>query len=207
MNGAALHKPWSDPARQREGYRFGMWLFLTSEALFFGALFFTYLIFRYLYPVEVARAAAETNAFIGIANTAILLASSCAIALGERLLEARSAKGAAFATWLALSLGAAFLVLKALEYHEDLAKHLWPGASFALSTSGANLFWGFYWVATGVHAIHVVIGLGLFVRLLHIEREGFHLRVASVRATALYWHFVDIIWVMLFPILYLVGRG
>jgi cytochrome c oxidase subunit 3 len=210
MDGAApdLHEPWPEVARQREGYALGMWSFLASEALFFGALFFAYLILRHLNPTGMLAGAQETDLPLGAANTAILLVSSAAIASAERLAAARFLIPARLAVRLTLALGVAFLVVKGVEYHGDFARHLVPGAHFAIEQKGAQIFWAFYWVSTGVHAIHVVAGLLLFGRLLLIGgADGLAARMPSLRATALYWHFVDIVWIFLFPALYLGGRA
>lgn len=208
MKTQTLHKPWDERRRQAEAYDFGMWIFLAGEALFFGALVFTYFVLRLRFPAETAVAAAATATPFGAANTAILLVSSGFIAAAENLNTVGLRKTAAAFIATALLLGSAFLVVKGFEYADDLAKGLWPGAHFALGRGAGELFWAFYWVATGVHAVHVLIGLGLFFRLLAFARAsalGAH--AASLRATALYWHFVDVVWIVLFPLLYLVGRN
>lgn len=209
MEGATpeLHEPWPKASRQREGYALGMWSFLASEVLFFGALFFVYLILRHLNPTGMLLGARETDLPFGAANTAILLTSSAAIAIAERLAEARFRAMARLAVGLALALGIAFLAVKTVEYQGDFARHLVPGAGFPITQKGAQTFWAFYWISTGVHAIHVIVGLLLFMRLLLLTSPGgLPTRLPSLRATALYWHFVDIVWIFLFPALYLGGR-
>ena len=107
------------------------------------------------------------------------------------------------ATWL---LGAAFLVVKGFEYRSDFAKHLVPGSGFPLHETGAAQFWAFYWTATGIHACHLAIGLGVVGRMLLIPRRELATRATAAEGSALYWHFVDVVWVTLFALLYLVGR-
>lgn len=198
-----LHDPWPDHKQQREGFAFGMWIFLASEIMFFGVLFGFYLIQRYRDPGAFAEAAKQTDAAIGVINTAILLASSCAVAAAEKLAEEGFGRAAKVSIGIALVLGLAFLGIKAGEYGEDLSHQLYPGAGFRGSSAG-EIFWGFYWTSTLVHAAHLIIGVGLLLRLLLFTRAV--RRLPSFRATALYWHFVDLVWIFLFPALYLVGR-
>lgn len=200
---ADLHEPWADEHRQRDAYAFGMWIFLASEALFFGAMFFLYLVLRYQAPVELDHAAARTDLLLGGVNTALLLVASAAIASSDRLAEAGARQAARIAVLAAALLALAFLALKGLEYSHDIARGYVPGV---IGMPGAETrFWSIYWLATGVHAIHVIIGLALFVRLLLMSELPY--RLPSLRATALYWHLVDIVWIFLFPALYLAGRG
>jgi cytochrome c oxidase subunit 3 len=206
MSEAALHEPWRDLRRQHQAYTLGIWIFIAGETLFFGALFFFYITARLEHPAAIAEAAQRTNLPFGAINTAILLASSAAVAAAERLADEHFERAARGALVLALALGAAFIAVKALEYREDMAEHLLPGAGFALSTRAAALFWGFYWTATGVHAAHVTIGLALFIRILALSAPPQPIARSSLSVTALYWHFVDIVWVCLYPMLYLVGR-
>lgn len=202
-----LHEPWTEPARQAEAYAFGLWLFLASEALFFSGLFFAYTALRFLDPVSVRAAAHEANVWFGTLNTGFLLTSSLCVAVAERAQEADRGAAARLALWIGLGLGAAFLVVKGFEYAEDIREGLLPGAHFALRQRGAVLFWGFYWIATGVHAIHVTVGLALLSRLILLAHQGkLAAREASLRTSALYWHLVDVIWVVLYPLIYLVGR-
>jgi cytochrome c oxidase subunit 3 len=206
MSEALLHEPWPDVKRQEASYTFGMWVFLGSEILFFGALFFVYAVNRGLHPGEVAAAASHTNPVYGTANTAILLASSCAAACAERAVDAQLKRAAQILLVIAFALGAAFLVVKGFEYAEDISKHLLPYGPAGEGQAG-QMFWAFYWMATLVHAFHLVIGLIVFIRLMTFGAHGtLGPHIASVRLGVLYWHFVDIVWVGLFAMLYLVGR-
>jgi cytochrome c oxidase subunit 3 len=203
-----LHEPWPDRPRETEGYVFAMWIFLATEVLFFGALMACYAVNRWAHPAAVKQAAAHSDFWFGTINTAILLTSSLTIATADRALEHGLPRLARVALWLTLAFGLAFLLTKGFEYRKDLEDHLWPGPNFALVAIGARPFWGFYWIATAVHAVHVTIGLGLIVRLIILShRRMLRPRQASMTVTTLYWHFVDVVWVVLYALLYLVGRA
>ena len=204
---ALLYEPWPDRERQRKAYVFGTWLFLASELLFFGGLLFAYAVLRVTNTAEVAAAARHASPIFGTANTAILMTSSLSMAIAERANSAGKQRAAGLGLLLTFLLGATFVVVKGFEYAKDLHEHLLPGPDFALSTSPALLFWGFYWIATGVHAVHVSIGLLLILRLmLFARRHSLAPHQNSVETTTLYWHLVDVIWVVLYPLIYLVGR-
>jgi cytochrome c oxidase subunit 3 len=205
----ALREPFESLARQHNAALFGMWLFLATEVLFFGGLFGGYAVYRTLYPEGFVAGARHSEIVLGTVNTALLLTSSLCLAAGVRAARlgiARFARACFFATAL---LGCLFLAVKGWEYADDIAKHLLPGPDFALSERGAVQFWTFYWLMTGLHALHVLIGIGAVLRLpLAGRRDADWLRhTPAVEATALYWHFVDAIWVVLFPLLYLAGRA
>jgi cytochrome c oxidase subunit 3 len=156
-----------------------------------------------------SAAARQTDIVYGTLNTAILMTSSLAVALAGSFARSglpRLARRCVIAT---LVLGAAFLVVKGVEYHEDIVKQLLPGPGFAVPERGAALFFSFYWVMTGVHASHVSAGLAAMVRLVIASRDDVSWLSggSSEEATALYWHLVDVIWILLYPLLYLGGRA
>lgn len=208
---ALLRKPWSEVSRQREGSTFGIWVFLASEVLFFGALFLTYAVNRFEHPEAFTAAARETDIWYGTVNTAILLTSSLTMAVGSQAAAARADFRRLVLWCLAgtAALGMAFLVVKGFEYKEDIDKHLIPGAGFPLKEPAAQIFFALYWLITGVHAIHLSIGIVLVCRLwllgvlgrLQIDRNP------ELEVTALYWHLVDIIWIFVYPLIYLPGRS
>ncbi|MDN5927441.1 MAG: cytochrome c oxidase subunit 3 [Hyphomicrobiales bacterium] len=210
VESSALREPWKDIVRQRQAVELGMWAFLASELLFFSGLFAGYTIYRSLYPQAFWEAGAETDLWYGGINTAILLVSSAVMAVVPR--AARWPELGLFARtmlWLAALLGMAFLVLKGFEYREDFRQHLWPGPDFKLRIEGAELFFAFYWILTSIHAVHLIIGIALVTRLAIAgarDPEWFA-ETPAVRATALYWGLVDIIWTVVFVVIYLPGRG
>jgi cytochrome c oxidase subunit 3 len=207
----AVAEQFEDAAQQRHAATFGMWVFLATEVLFFGALFLGYTVYRVVYPQDFRQAAAHTLVLIGSINTGVLLVSSFTMVLAVRASELRQ-RAHTFLFLLATAfLGVVFLGLKAYEYSDEIREGLLPTASFHIQNANvphARIFFSFYFVMTGLHAIHVTIGvllLGLFsVRAIFTERpERF---ATAVDLLGLYWHFVDIVWVFLFPLIYLIGR-
>lgn len=208
---ALLREPWLDLGRQRQAGKFGIWVFLASETLFFGALMLTYAVCRIEHPEAFAAAGRETNIWYGTINTAVLLSSSLTMAVAAQAAEESRHLRRLVLVCLLLTamLGLAFIVIKGSEYKEDIDKRLVPGAAFALSQAGAQLFYGFYWLVTGVHAIHLSIGIALVSRLLWVlyRRELPAEDNPEIEVTALYWHLVDIVWIFLYPLIYLPGRA
>jgi len=203
-----LRPPWENLARQHQAVALGMWIFLVSEILLFGGLFTGYAVYRHLYPEGFAAASAHTNIVYGTVNTAILMTSSLIIALAGVFARARLHRLAWYFLLATVALGVTFLVVKGFEYREDIENHLVPGPQFAIQVQGAALFFSFYWIMTGVHAVHVTGGLAAITRLLVASREEprWLSGSGSEEATALYWHLVDVIWIVLYPLLYLGGR-
>ena len=206
-----LREPWEDFERQRSAGKFGIWVFLASEVLFFGSLMLTYTVCRIDHPEAFAAAGRATNIWYGTINTAILLTSSLTMAVASQAATVGRVFRRLVICCLAAtaSLGIAFLVVKAFEYKEDIEKHLVPGAGFLLHDTGAQLFFGLYWLITGVHAVHLTIGIVLVSRLAllgYLEK----LQIGEnpeIEVTALYWHLVDVIWIFLYPLIYLPGRA
>jgi cytochrome c oxidase subunit III len=209
---------FESPDQQHEADTLGIWLFLVTEVMFFGGLFTGYALDRWLYYSAFAAASRVLDIRLGAINTAVLLTSSFTMALSVR--AAQTAKRGALALLLILTmlLGAVFLGIKGFEYYQKFVEHVVPGIDFApqgevlarLAPGGlghAQLFFCFYFFMTGLHALHMIVGLGLlFVLLLRALRGDFTPGYyAPVEVTGLYWHFVDIIWIFLFPLLYLIG--
>jgi cytochrome c oxidase subunit 3 len=204
----ALHEPWPGLPRQREGVTFGMWIFLVTEVLFFGGLFLGYAIYRHLYPDAFAIAARETDIFYGGLNTAILLTSSLTMAVAAECCERGLVRMALWCFAATALLGVAFLVAKGFEYADDISKGLFPGPQFPLAPAPTQLFWTFYWIMTGVHAVHLIVGIcAVAIVATLLARRTLLPGATTFEALALYWHLVDLIWVFLLPILYLVGRA
>lgn len=203
------------PPDTREAYAtadFGMWVFIGSEILFFGALLLSYAYGRSQWPAGFAAASRQTDVLLGTFNTALLLSSSFCAALAVAAREAGDAVRTSRLLMLTASMGVAFLAVKGIEYRKEWHEGLFPGPGFHLPGAatvpqGAQLFFAFYFVATGLHALHVAIGAALVAWLAVGQRRGRPWAGgASVATAALYWHFVDIVWVLLYPLLYLVGR-
>jgi len=189
----------------------GMWIFLVTETLFVGALFAAYLLVRTVHPQGFILGSRETDIVLGSINTAVLLTSSLAMALAVDRLRADMAGAAA--RWMVATalLGLVFLGIKGVEYLLDWQHGLVPGPHFRPGgdqAPGMELFFFLYFLMTGVHALHLFIGIALvaiFAVMLRHGRFGAGLS-APVENLGLYWHFVDVVWIFLFPLLYLVHR-
>lgn len=203
----ALAHHFDDLDQQEEADMLGMWLFLATEIMLFGGLFLGYAVYRALYPEAWAEGSHHNNVVIGSINTAVLLVSSLTMALAVHAAEAERWRRTAHYLVATLVLGALFLGFKFYEYYEHYAHDLVPGPQFGLEGEAApyvEMFMVFYFVMTGLHATHMIAGLGI-VGVLAVSawrrRLGFYV---PVEVTGLYWHFVDVIWVFLFPLLYLI---
>ncbi len=200
---------FEDSAQQFEASQLGMWTFLATEILFFGGLFMAYIIYRHAYPEGFAAGSRHTNAFFGTLNTAILLTSSWTMGLAVHAAQEGQTRSLVRKLLLTLGLAIGFLVVKGFEYHEDFVKHLVPGDSFTPSLPPrAELFFMLYWAMTGLHAIHVLVGVGLLsFTAFRARHDYFSARYHTpVFIVGLYWHFVDLVWIFLYPLLYLIGR-
>ena len=209
---APVGMQYGDRRHQAETAIAGMWLFLATEVLFFGALLFAWMIYRAWHPSGFAEAACRTDITIGTINTILLLTSSFTFTAGLLAAEAGNMKGFVRGAGAAIGLGLGFIGLKAVEYHNDFTEHLVPGAGFAIAgpdRHGAELFYLFYYTATGVHLAHLAIGIGLVAYLLGRARLGTigRGRTSPIEVVGLYWSFVDIVWLLLYPLIYLGGRG
>ncbi|HWA11042.1 MAG TPA: cytochrome c oxidase subunit 3 family protein [Opitutaceae bacterium] len=200
--------PYGDPAQRAAARQLGMWLFIATEVLLFGGLFVSYALYRSAYPAAFADGSRRLDFGIGTLNTAILLTSSLGMALADHAARngrKRLVRRCLLATWL---LGAAFLGLKFFEYHQKFAEHLVPGRFFRPDGGGApqlQLFFFLYFALTGLHAAHMLIGLAVIAWLgwRARDRSGTD-PLPAVEIGGLYWHFVDCVWVFLYPLLYLI---
>jgi cytochrome c oxidase subunit III len=204
----AIREPWPDLRLQREGVRLGMWFFLASEILFFGGLFTAYAIYR-SFNAEAFRIAGEhTEIVYGSINTVLLLTSSLTMTIGLRAATFQLRALTLQCLAMTAALGFAFLVCKGLEYHGDLTKHLVPGPNFPLSPPATQIFWGLYWIMTGIHAIHLSAGIIVVLAIFTLFKRGVvPIQGSTMEGLAIYWHFVDSVWIILFPLLYLAGRS
>jgi len=189
--------------------RLGLWGFLSTEVLLFGGMFVAYSIYRHAYPDAFGQGSRHLEFWIGTANTAVLLTSSFFMALGDFFIKSgrvTALRNCLAITWL---LGAAFLGLKGYEYHQVFADHLAPGRFYAPAEALApqvQLFMSLYFAMTGLHALHMLAGLGAIGWLIGLNHRGrLSAEVtAPVEMVGLYWHFVDCVWVFLYPLLYLI---
>jgi cytochrome c oxidase subunit 3 len=189
--------------------RFGMWLFLVSEVLLFGTLFLLFASLRRDYALEYQHAARELNRTLGALNTVVLLTSSLTVALGMGAMHRGDAGRARRFLWITIGLAAVFLVVKAVEWGHKFQVGLYPdSARMAELSRGEVVFFGLYYVMTGLHALHVVAGMIVLASVERLIRRGRvrPSRMGPLESGGLYWHLVDIIWIYLFPLFYLVGR-
>jgi cytochrome c oxidase subunit III len=205
-----LAEQFVEMPQQREASVLGMWTFLATEILFFGAMFMAYITYRTIYPLAFAAASKHTIVLYGTINTAILLTSSLTMVLAVHAAQENNIKWVVRHLLFTILLAVGFLVVKGLEYHEDLSEHLWPGPNFRAGLPAqAQIFWFLYWSMTGLHALHVTIGIGLLSVMAWMAHRGkFSAQYYNpVDVSALYWHFVDIVWIFLYPLLYLINRS
>ena len=207
----ALAHQFESLDQQREAATLGMWVFLVTEVLFFGGLFATYAVYRRWYPDAFAAASHELDDVLGTINTAVLITSSLTMALAVHAAQLGERKRVMM--WLAVTmlLGAVFLGVKAFEYYTEFSEHHVPGLGFefdARYVRQAQLFFSLYFVMTGLHALHMIIGLGVMTVMLWWAWRGTITKeyYSPIEISGLYWHFVDIVWIFLFPLLYLIGR-
>lgn len=219
-NPALLHH-FATEQQQRDSASFGMWIFLATEVMFFGGLFCAYLIYRLKYFADFGAASTSINAKLGGANTAVLICSSLTVVLA--IWAAQTSRRALMVGMLVLTMlfGLTFLGIKGIEYKDKFEEHHVPGASFRFEHQPipshpdqyaeprhAEIFFALYFIMTGLHALHMVVGLGIFSWLLWAAWKGrftpeYH---TPLEIGGLYWHFVDIVWIYLFPLLYLIDR-
>ncbi len=201
--------------QQKESATLGMWIFLATEILFFGGLFLTYTINRHTYPDIFAECSKSLDLKLGGFNTVVLIASSLTMAMSVWSAQVGKKKLVTLFLTLTLLLGCVFLGVKAKEYHDKYVEHHIPGLSFEFepgsdvaTNAHAQLFFSLYFGMTGLHATHMVVGAGLLVWLIKESLKGrftpeYNTPVENI---GLYWHFVDIVWIYLFPLLYLIDR-
>jgi cytochrome c oxidase subunit 3 len=206
-----LAEPFAAPRQQREADFMGMYVFLGTETMLFGGLLALVYAYRTAHPAASAEAARHLKIWIATANTAVLLTSSLAVAFAVLAARQGQRRTAAVALLAALMLGLAFLGLKAWEYLQDVGEGLAPGVGppSPLRAGPAALFLDLYFVATTLHAIHLTVGLGVLAwaaATVWRRRVRVPEQAIVVEMTGLYWHFVDVVWVFVFPIFYL-ARG
>ena len=221
-HGHAAHHPkqqhhFHSMEQQFEASILGMWIFLVTEIMFFGGLFLAYVVYRWTFPADWAAASNHLNVTMGAINTVVLICSSLTMVLAVRAAQVGSRKGQIVNLILTILFGTAFLVVKYFEYSEKFhisAEHghpngtLVPGPTFEPTLPvQQQIFFALYFIMTGIHALHMVVGIGLMLVILAMAWRGTFTPeyYAPVEVSGLYWHFVDIVWIFLFPLLYLLG--
>jgi cytochrome c oxidase subunit 3 len=223
----AAHSPhlrhhFDSMEQQFDSATLGMWVFLLTEIMFFGGMFGAYTVYRSMYPEAFASTSLHMNPAFGAANTAVLIVSSLTMALAVRAARMGSNKALQIFLVLTMIFGIAFLVIKGFEYHEHwvdnkvplIAGH-WDYANDAEHPhqaqygKQAQILFCFYFFMTGFHAVHMIVGVGIMITILMMARRGIfsHEYFTPVEISGLYWHFVDIVWIFLFPLLYLIGNA
>ena len=214
---ASLQHHFADFKQQKESVVLGMWSFLIQEVMFFGGLFVTYVVFRTQYPLAFHEGARQLNSVLGGVNTIVLICSSLTMAMAVHAASQGKRGGVAF--WLVLTMlfGSIFLGVKVVEYKEKWDHGFIPGiADHGLTVNhethearpvGFALYFALYFAMTGIHAIHMLIGMPILATLAINGLRGKYgpEYYTPVEMTGLYWHFVDIVWIFLFPLLYLIG--
>jgi cytochrome c oxidase subunit 3 len=207
---ALLHH-FADLDQQRESATLGMWVFLITEVMFFGGMFTGYLVYRIAYPVAFVTGSQHMEFWAGTLNTLVLLTSSLTMVLAVHAAQVGHRKRIMLFLAITILFGLIFLVIKGIEYHGHWVDHDVPGATFHFEGPDpvhTEIFFALYFLMTGFHALHMVIGVGLVAFILYQAAKGhytpeYHNPVENV---GLYWHFVDIIWIFLYPLLYLISR-
>ena len=209
----ALAEQFEHPKQQEEASSLGIWTFLSTEILFFGGLFLSYSVYRVNYPEGFAEGSRHLYFWIGTTNTFVLLTSSLFMALAVHSIQDGNQKKLRRFLVLTFLFGAAFLGLKLVEYYLDASDHLVPGLNFDPSKYAhphhVELFLFLYFALTGLHAVHMTLGLSALSYLyVKARRESFSESYHTpVKIVGLYWHFVDVVWVFLYPMLYLIGKS
>lgn len=209
--GAVQAHQFDDIEQQHDASWIGMWIFLATEVMFFGGMFTGYTIYRSAYAQAFASASNHLDIWLGTINTAVLICSSFTMALAVRGAQMGDRKTLVRCLLFTIALGLVFLGIKFSEYYMKFTEHLVPGGSFVYEAPlarAAEIFFSFYFAMTGMHALHMIVGIGLLTALVFWSLRG---RFSAsyytpVELVGLYWHFVDIVWIFLFPLLYLVGR-
>jgi cytochrome c oxidase subunit 3 len=220
QHGPELRHHFVDAEQQRDAASLGMWLFLATEIMFFGGMFCAYLIYRFWYYNEFAAGSRSLDIWLGTINTAVLICSSLTVALGVRAAQMGKRKLLVILLLLTIVFGFAFLGIKGVEWYDKYEEHHIPGNSFNvdklakaypqihIDQQHEQIYFSLYFAMTGLHALHMIIGVGIFTFLTYYAWRGRYTPkyYTPIEMGGLYWHFVDIVWIYLFPLLYLIDR-
>lgn len=198
-----------DSEQQFESSKLGMWIFLVTEILFFGGLFVAYIVYRAWHPELFILAADHLDTTMGAINTVVLIASSLTIALAIRAAQLNQTGHLIKLLYATIGLACTFMVIKYFEYADKFAVGIYPGAHYTyggIDHELASVFFSIYYMMTGLHGIHIIIGIVFIGKLVYQAKKNVFSSkyYTPVEITALYWHLVDIIWIFLFPLLYLI---
>ena len=221
---SALQHHFENMDQQREAGTLGMWVFLVTEIMFFGGMFLAYTLYRYEYPAAFATASNHLDIKLGATNTVVLIVSSFTMAMAVFSTQVGKRRNSIICLVLTIILGLTFLGIKAVEYRDKYVDNLIPGTLIpgrafhpnphelhlppGMPVGNVELFYWIYFAMTGMHALHMIIGVGILtvITILAVRRRFSPEYYAPVEISGLYWHFVDIVWIFLFPLLYLLGR-
>ena len=220
VHGPELRHHFSDVQQQKNAASLGMWVFLVTEIMFFGGMFLAYLVYRLAHFNDFGAASESLSIKLGAFNTAVLLASSLTVVLAVNAAQRGKRQLLVFYLLATIVLGCGFLGVKAVEYSDKFKENHVPGPSFhfvpekseadapPVNQRYAQMFFSLYFVMTGMHAIHMIVGVGLFSVLTVLAWKGHYSKeyYTPIENAGLYWHFVDVVWIYLFPLLYLINR-
>ena len=206
----SLREQFATAQQQREVAALGMWIFIITELMLFGGMFVAFAVFRRWYPVGFTKGSSEMELMMGAVNTAILITSSLTMSLAELAIARGKANRCVWLLLATMLLGALFLGIKFTEYYFHYLDHKLPGYGFYESgplATQVQMFFFFYFVMTGLHSVHLLVGIGLLIVMLAPTLAGYINQgyFTPIRNLSLYWHFVDIIWVFLYAIFYIPG--
>ncbi len=212
-----LHHQFEDIDQQNESYIVGMWTFLVTEVMFFGVLFLTYTLYRWAYPMDFYLSHEHLSIPMGAGNTVVLLISSFTMVMAVHFAQLKQRMWVLKMLVATIGLAGVFLVVKYFEYSSKFEQNLLPGPSFTMNPEtlhGANLnhaqiFFGLYFAMTGLHAVHIIIGIGamgVLGFLWQTKAKSVTEDFVPTEMVGLYWHFVDLVWIFLFPLMYLMPK-
>ena len=207
----ALRHHFADMEQQRESAELGMWIFLITEIMFFGGLFCAYMIYRYMYFQAWEAGSEQMDFWYGTINTVVLICSSLTMALAVRAAQVGQRKALVVLLIITMLFGCAFMGIKGVEYHGHWVEHQFPGPNFQFAgpdPQHVQIFFFLYWTMTGLHAFHMLIGVVLVGFITYFSWRGKYGAdyYNPVENTGLYWHFVDLVWIYLYPLLYLISH-
>lgn len=217
VNGVQVASHYRDEKHQYASNKEGIWLFMVTEILMFGGLFVGYILFHSLYPEMFAEGASFLDWKLGFVNTLVLIFSSLTMALGIYFNQVGQPSKATWALWTTVACGAIFMIIKYFEYTHKFHMGIFPGKfldpvmmaehGHTVQHSNLGMYFGFYFSMSGLHGLHVLIGMGLisWCAIKNMKREFNPKYYTPIEGVGIFWHIVDLIWIFLFPLLYLVG--